>query len=374
MRKSFKYRLYPTHQQERLLTETLNECRWLYNHLLEQRKAVWEERQETLGLYDQHKHVTVLKLDRPELQVVHAQVLQNVGVRLDLAMKAFFRRVKAGWTPGYPRFQGAHRYNSFTYPQAPSGCKLVGKWLHLTRIGSVQVVLHRPLEGIPKTVTVSRSSTGKWYVSFSCEWELTALPVIESQVGIDVGLASFATFSDGTKIENPRFFRQEEKALAQVQRRFSKTEKGSKERKHRRKAVARVHERIAWRRENFAHQHSRRIVDENQFIAVEDLSVNQMVHNRCLSKSISDAAWSAFSNFLRVKAEWAGRVFVAVNPAYTSQDCSGCGHRERKSLSERTHHCGCCGLVLDRDHNAALNILRLGLQASGIQPTKDPRL
>ena len=159
MHKSFKYRLYPTKAQERCLAETLEECRWLYNQLLSQRKAAWEERRETLGLYAQAATIPSLKSERETLKVVHAQVLQNVAMRIDLAMKAFFRRVKSGDTPGYPRFRGANRYNSFTYPQAPVGCKLVGKWLHLTRIGSVQVVLHRPLEGRPKTVTIQRLTT-----------------------------------------------------------------------------------------------------------------------------------------------------------------------------------------------------------------------
>jgi putative transposase len=175
-------------------------------------------------------------------------------------------------------------------------------------------------------------------------------------------LRIFATFSTGHEIATPHFFRQEEQALVGAQRRLATEEKGTPARAKRRRVVARVHERIAWRRSDFSHQHSRRIADGYDLIAVEDLSVNRMVHHHGLAKSIHDAAWSQFASLLAYKAAWAGRKFVAVNPAYTSQDCSGCGHRQPLSLSDRTYTCPCCGLILDRDRNASLNILALGQQ------------
>jgi putative transposase len=366
MRKTFKYRLYPNKQQQRILGQQLEECRWLYNHLLAERRDAWEQRQESVRLYDQHATLPALKAERPTLAGVQSQVLQNVAVRIDLAFQAFFRRVKAGEDqPGYPRFRGKGRYDSFTFPQVPVGCKLdvEAKRLRMMNVGQVKVVLHRPLEGMPKTATIQRSSTGKWYACFSCECvEPSPLPETGQQVGIDVGLKAFATLSTGDEIPNPRFFRSEERTLAKEQRRFSKTGKETTEREERRKVVARVHERIAWRRSDFTHQHSRRIINTFDVIAVEDLSVNRMVHNHCLAKSIHDAAWSQFAALLSHKAAWAGRKFVAVNPAYTSQDCSGCGHRQRLSLSNRTYHCPCCGLVIDRDLNASKNILALGQQ------------
>jgi putative transposase len=370
--KAFQYRIYPTARQERLLNETLAECRWLYNHFLHQRKTAWEERQETIGLYDQLGELPALKRERPSLKTVHSQVLQNVGTRIDLAFKAFFRRCKEGETPGYPRFRGRHRYDSFCFPQAPSGCQLHGNQLHLSKIGVVHVVLHRELEGNPKTVCVRRSPTGKWYVTIACEWEPAPLEPSSERVGIDVGLASFATLSTGETILNPCFFRQEEKALAKASRQLAKEEKGTPKRRKRRKVVARVHERTRFRRKDFSHRHSRKIVNRFQVIAVEDLSVNRMVHNHCLAKSISDAAWAEFASMVSVKAEWAGRSFIAINPAYTSQDCSRYGHRQKMSLSERTYVCSCCHLELDRDLNAALNILRLGLQALGLVPGSPP--
>lgn len=363
MRKTFTYRLYPNKQQQRLLDHQLEECRWLYNHLLADRRDAWEQRQESRRLYDQQATLPALKAERPTLASVHSQVLQNVAVRIDLAFQAFFRRVKAGETPGYPRFRGTGRYDSLTFPQVPIGCRLdtETKRLRIANVGLVKVILHRPLEGTPKTATISRSSTGKWYVCFSCECaEPSPLPDTGQRVGIDVGLKTFATLSTGQEIANPRFFRHEEKALAKVQRRLSQEEQGTPERAMRRRVVARVHERVAWRRSDFAHQHSRHIVNTFDVIAVEDLAVNRMTHNHCLAKSISDAAWSQFASLLSYKAAWAGRKYVAVNPAYTSQDCSQCGHRQKLSLSDRTYTCPCCGLVLDRDYNASLNILRVG--------------
>src|SRR5690348_4787975 len=365
MRKTFKYRLYPNKQHQRLLEAQLEECRWLYNDLLAARRDAWEQRQDSLRLYDQQATLPLLKAARPTLAAVQSQVLQNVAVRIDLAFQAFFRRTRAGEKPGYPRFRGRGRYASITYPQVPVGCNLdtEARRLRLYGIGQVKIILHRPLEGMSKTANISRSSTGKWYVCFSCECaEPSPLPKIGQPVGIDVGLKTFATLSTGQEIANPRFFRAEEKTLAKVQRRLSTEEKGTTERARRRRIVARVHERIAWRRSDFAHQHSRQIVDSFDLIAVEDLSVNRMMHNHCLAKSIHDAAWSQFTDLLSYKAAWAGRRYVAVNPAYTSQDCSRCGHRQALSLADRTYTCPCCGVVLDRDLNASLNILALGQQ------------
>jgi putative transposase len=361
--KAFKYRLYPNKQQQRLLERQIQECRWLYNHLLAERRDAWQGRQESLRYYDQAMSLPALKAERPSLAEVNAQALQNVAVRIDLAFKAFFRRVKAGENPGYPRFRGKGRYDSLTYPQVPSGCKLDAEasLLRLHGVGSVKIILHRPLERTPKTATITQSSTGKWYACFTCECaEPTPLPKTGQQVGIDVGLKTFATLSTGQKIANPRFFRSEEMALAKIQRAHSKLASGTLERAKHRHAVARVHERIAWRRGDFSHQQSRRVVGQFDLIAVEDLSVNRMVHNHCLAKSIQDAAWGQFAALIAYKAAWAGRRYVAVNPAYTSQDCSRCGHRQALDLSDRIYACPCCGAVLDRDLNASLNILRLG--------------
>ncbi len=374
MRKTFKYRIYPTKRQTTILLQQLDQCRWLYNHLLEMRKTTYETSGESLSLYDQQATFVGLKDTHPALKQVHSQVLQNVAVGIDLAFKAFFRRVKGGENPGYPRFRGKGRYNSLCYPQYGNGAKLMGDVLYLSKIGNVEVVLHRELSGTPKTVCISVSSTSKWYVSISCELpDPEPLPHSDENVGIDVGIKEFAVFSNGRAIANPHFFRADEKMLAKLQRKLSKLAKGTSARRKARKPVARIHERIRWRRGDFAHQHSRRIVNQYQVIAVEDIHVNRLLHNHCLAKSIADAAWSQFDSLLAYKAAWAGRQFVAVNPAYTSQQCSSCGHRKPMPLDVRTYECECCGMVKDRDLNAALNILALGLQRIGIKSVEAPR-
>jgi putative transposase len=270
-------------------------------------------------------------------------------------------------------------------------------------VGRIKALLHRPLEGTPKTATIRRTATGKWFVSFSCDWEPSPPPPTGQEVGIDVGLKVFAMPTEGNPIRNPRFFRAEERALAKAQRehqvaldahkavRAALTQQAQaaqpdldaqqvwqcvsqnagersawRGRQRRRKIVARVHERIRWRRGDFAHQESRRLVDRYDFLAVEDLSVRNMVQNHALAKSIHDAAWTAFAALLRSKAEWAGRACVAVDPKHTSQTCSACGWRNPDlTLDDRVFHCldparPDCGLALDRDRNAARNILARG--------------
>ena len=363
MRKTYQYRIYPSKSQTTLLERTLEICRWIYNDTLALRKSAWEQEQHSISLYETNKILTQWKKERPDLNRVHSQVLQNVQMRVDLAFKAFFRRVKAGENPGYPRFKGKGRYDSFTYPQ--SGFKLDGDRLHLSKIGDVRVVLHRPIEGTIKTLTIRRSATEKWYACFSVEYESSPALQKETIVGIDVGLESFATLSNGEKIENSRFFRTDEKALAKAQRKLSKAEKGTPERKKARKIVAHTHERIANRRLNFAHQTSRRMVDQYGTIVFEDLNIKNMQKNHCLAKSIADVAWNQFITITENKAEEAGSRVIRVNPRNTSQMCSRCGMIVAKTLSDRVHTCPHCGLVMDRDQNAAINIMRLGLQSLG---------
>ncbi len=361
----YQYRIFPSKKQLNTLETMLEECRWLYNETLAYRKNAWEQRQERVSWYDSKARIPLLKMERPSLKLVHSQVLQNVTERVELAYQAFFRRLKAGETPGYPRFKSYGRYDSFTFTQ--SGFSLThDHHVTLSKVGSVKLVYHRPVKGKMKTCTLHKSRTGKWYVSFSVECEPERLPSIDTQVGIDVGLKTFATLSTSEEIANPKFFRLEEKALATVQRKHTRLVKGTPERKKHRKVVARVHERIAFRRDNFTHQASRQIVDRFGTICVEDLQVNRMIHTHCLAKSISDAAWSGFFDKLSSKAEEAGRTFVKVNPAYTSQDCSRCHHRQKMPLGERVYHCPCCFLSIDRDLNAALNIKAVGLHSVGL--------
>jgi putative transposase len=371
LRKSaYQYRLHLTKGQRRLLERQLEECRWVYNQTLALRRDAWEQRQETLGLYDTQAMLPDWKAERTTLKLVHSQVLQNVQVRVDLAFKAFFRRVKAAEPDaGYPRFKGFGRYDSMTYPQYGNGARLEGNRLILPKVGAVLINLHRPLEGRIKTVTLRRSSTGKWFVAFAVERERSAdTDVPEAAVGVDVGLEKFATFSTGETIDNPRFFRGDEHDLKRAQRRLSEQPKGTPERAKRRKVVARIHERIANRRKDFAHQQSRKLVDRFGIIVFEDLSITRMLKNHCLAKSIADAAWKQLATYTHYKAEDAGRTYIEIDPRGTSQRCSRCGAVVKKLLSMRVHQCPYCGLEIDRDLNAAYNSLRLGLQSQGLRP------
>ena len=370
MLKSFKYRLRPTKKQENILLAHIEQCRILYNQLLCARIQAWKNENKSLSVYDQNNTIPMLKEQHPEFKHVYSQVLQQVSKRVDLAFKGFFRRLKekakTGEKAGFPRYKGEHRYDSITYPQFSIGCRLDVKGLRLGNIGCIRVVQHRPLGGIPKSCTITRTATGKWFASIPCDiGERDKKPNTNSAVGIDVGLNSFAVTSDGDKIASQRFFRKEEKALAKAQRKWDAVKKRPNTdtvREKRRKVIARVHERIRNKRHNFAHQESRKMVNRHNFIAVEKLGVKEMQKNRRLAKSIADVVWSLFRHCLEYKAEEAGIGFKAVDPKHTSQDCSACGHREKKALSDRVHHCKVCGYKTDRDHNAAINILTLGLQ------------
>jgi putative transposase len=357
--KTFKYRLFPTKAQRHAMQESLDACRWVYNKTLEARRDAWQERQESLSLYDTNKLLTQWKQEHPELLYAHSQCLQNAQLRIDLAFNAFFRRVKAGEKPGYPRFRSPDRYDSFTYPQ--SGFSLNDR-LYLSKIGQVKIKPHRPLEGQVKTLTIWHDCLGNWWACFSCQYEAISLPPNTNIVGVDVGLESFATFSTGEKVKNPRFFRRDEQALAKAQR------KGKK------RAAQHIHVRIANRRADFAHKLSRRLVNGYQFIAFENLNIigMQSGNRHGLNKSIADAAWNQLMQYMAYKAADAGRRVVLVDPCNTSQMCSGCGSIVPKDLSVRIHNCPQCGLVLDRDHNAALNILARGLASVGSIPRSSP--
>ena len=370
MLKSFKYRLRPTKKQENILLAHIDQCRILYNQLVCARIQAWKNENKSLSQYDQTKTIPMLKQQHTAFKHVYSQVLQQVSARVDLAFKGFFRRLKqkskTGEKAGFPRYKNENRYDSITYPQFANGCRLDNKGLRLGSIGRIRIVQHRSLEGIPKSCTITRTATGKWFASISCDiGDNDRKNNNGSAVGIDVGLTSFAVTSDGQKIENQRFFRQEEKSLAKAQRKWDAVKKRPKtdpKREKRRKVIAKVHERIRNKRHNFAHQESRKMVNRHGFIAVEKLDVKEMQKNKRLAKSISDVAWSLFRHCLEYKAEEAGIGFKAVDPKHTSQDCSACGHREKKPLSQRMHQCKVCGYKTDRDHNAAINILTLGLQ------------
>jgi putative transposase len=372
MNKTFQYRLYPTKKQQTMLNEWLALCCETYNAALQERRDAYRLAGTSIGYAHQCAELPACKEVRPELAEVNSQVLQDVLKRVDRAFDGFFQRVKEGQRPGYPRFRSRSRYQSLTFKQYRNSFDVQGGkkgkgTLILSKLGHLKMVMHRPLIGLPKTATVKRTPTGKWFVSISvaCQLQTESWSASEAQVGIDVGLSTFAYLSTGEQIANPRFFQREERAVARAHRKLSHAQPGTEQRDKRRKVVARVHERIKWRRENFIRQEVASLISRFGLIAVEALVVRNMIKNPHLAKSIADAAWSSFFAQLLDKAEEAGRVVVRVNPAYTSQTCTGCGHRQEMPLAVRVYECPSCGLLIDRDHNGSMNILAAALEAVG---------
>lgn len=365
--KTYKYRIYPTKKQIVKLTETLEACRELYNCALLQRKIAYRQFKVSLRQLDQQAELLVIKESFPEYRKIHSQVLQEVILRVDKSFQNFFRRVRTGEKPGYPRYKGQGWYDSFTYPQ--SGFSLSGnskgnQQLKLSKIGQIKIRLHRAIQGKIKTCTIKRE-LNCWYVCFSCEVEPAILPKTGKAIGVDVGIEKFAALSDGTIIDNPKYLRKSEVKLKHEQRCLSRKKKGSNSRKKQRNRVARLHRKIRNQRNDFLHKESRILVENYDVIIFEDLKIKNMVKNQHLAKSISDAAWGTFMQFTSYKAANAGKEVRFAYPNGTSQDCSGCGRPVKKSLSVRVHKCPYCGLNLDRDVNAAINILRRGTRLGG---------
>jgi IS605 OrfB family transposase len=379
--KAYKYKLYPNKQQAETLQTVLDRCRELYNAAVQERRDAYRMSKASITYTQQAAQLPEIKEIRPEYNDIHSQVLQDVLRRVKKAYDNFFRRVKEGQTPGYPRFQGYGRYDSFTYPQ--SGFSLTEESrVCLSKIGTLKVKMHRDLEGTIKTCTIKRE-TNHWYLIFTCEVEQKIVYHPSKEVvGIDLGLLHFATLSDGSTIENPRHLRTNAYKLKKLQEALSRKKRGSKRRRKAAQSVGKAHRHTRNQRKDFHHKEARKLVTQYQIIVFEklqpanmskrpqpkqDAATGQYVPNGAsakagLNKSILDAGWGQFQQIAVNKAEWAGSRIVFVSPKYTSQLCSGCGAIVQKDLEERWHTCS-CGCSLDRDHNAALNILRLGLQA-----------
>ena len=392
MRKAYKFRLYPTKKQEKVLFWTLTRCRELYNAALAERKEAYRLAGKSISYYEQKRDLVEIKaVLRPEYQEIHSQVIQDVLLRLKRSFDGFFRRVADGEEPGYPRFQGRNRYTSFTYPQG--GYSLThDQRVCLSKIGSIKITLHRPLEGTIKTCTI-KYEAGQWYAIFSCEVEQPEpLPVGRSEVGIDLGVTHFAALSDGTFIESPRYYRHAQKKLEKLHQAFSRKKRGSHRREKARKAIAKAHRKIANQRRDFHHKYAKQLVKQHQTIVFKELEItniskrakpkqdehgtylpNGAAAKSGLNKSILDAGWGQFQQIVSHKAACAGRAVLFVNPHYTSQVCSSCGTVRKKPLDERWHSCE-CGCELDRDTNAAINILRLGSSQRGATRVEAPCL
>jgi putative transposase len=363
--KTFRYKLMPTPPQGRERERVLGLCRRLSNAAIEQRKVAWERRRVSLSRYQQEAELKDIRAERPEYATVHSHVPQDVLTRLDSAFRRFFARVKAGEKSGYPGSQGAGRYDSFAYKQFDNGAHLENNFLVLSKIGRIAMRWTRPLEGSPKTVTISNEVDG-WYVSFSCaDVPIQPLPDTGQETGVELGLEAFATLADGTRIFHPGWYRRAERALKTAQRRVNRRKKGSARRRKAVKLLAKAHQQVRRQRADFRHKTAVALVRTNDAIYHENVQTANMLKNYHLATSISDAGWSQFLSIRSFKAAHAGRTETAVNPAFASQVCSGCGVLAQTGLSVRWHRCPECGMSLHRDHNAAKNREQLGRSRRG---------
>ena len=383
MRRSYRYKAKLSAGVEARADRVLHLLRDLYNAALEERRDHWRFAGERVTFAGQCKALTEIRRDIPEYGRLDRHSTEYVLNNLEKAFQAFFRRVRSGERRGYPRFKGRYRFNSVTFRQ--TGWKLDGRYLTLRAIGRIKLHLSRPIEGDVKTVTLKRDRCGDWWVTFSCDnVPARPLPDTGKAVGVDVGLAALLTTSDGEAVVNPRQLREAERDLIRAQRRVSRRKRGGYRRRKAVRVLASKHRAVRRARRDHAFKTALDRVRRYDTIAVEDLNIAGLKRSR-LAKSVSDAAWGQFLHALDVKAEEAGRTVVRVDPRGTSQECAGCGHTPdtKKTLAVRTHECESCGLVLDRDHNAALNILaRAGPSGSGRrrqaaakirQPTRSPR-
>jgi putative transposase len=344
--RAWRYRLYPSRNQEKILNRHLYECKTIWNSLLGYAKGYYEE----TGKFPSRKKLYL----RTKETDIFSQVAQNVADRLVKSLKGFVAKRKAGRKAGFPRFKPIERVKSFTYPQF--GFKLDDR-LELSGIGSISIRKHREMDGEIKTLTIKKSPSGKWHAIFTTESERKAPERSKTpEVGLDLGIEIFAYLSDGSRIENPRNLRSAQERLVLAQRRMSNKQKGSSNRAKNRKAVAIAYERLTNKRRDFLHKASRALVENHSLIAMEALN-NEGLARGFLAKEVLDCSLAEFVSMISYKAAEAGCEVVLVNPAYTSQMCSNCGLIRKKSLAERWHECP-CGASMHRDLNAAMNILQ----------------
>jgi putative transposase len=365
LRRTYRYRIYPTVRLRHALEAQLSFACQLYNAALEERRYAWRGRRRSVTLYEQFRELTAVRADKMGPPNMSCSAMRDPLRRLDRAFAAYFRRVKAGVKPGYPRFRSVRRYDSLTWV---SGWAVRDGRLALQGIGQVKVKWHRrlPASAVVRTVTVRRAAE-RWYACFSLQVppppRILAMPL--PAVGLDLGIHHFASLSTGEQVLGPRAYRAAKSRLRVAQRRVARRHKGSHRRHKALLLLARDHERIRNLRHNHAHKVTRRLVSDFGLVAVEDLNVTGLARGP-MAKDVTDQGWAAFLTMLEYKAEEAGTRLIRVPPYGTSQACSGCGVMVPKLLSERTHQCAECGLVIDRDTNAARNILRLGLSRQAV--------
>lgn len=361
----------PSRAQVVVLIEWLRLTRELYNAALQERRDAWQKQRKSVTRYDQQAQLPAIRAERDDLAAIPIVVLRGAIHRLDKAFTAFFRRVKTGEQPGYPRFKSSRRWNTIEFDNPIDGDSIVvgSKRLKVPLLGKVKLHYHRPLGSRPCTMNITLDGDGHWYVSIACKDVASKpLPATGASVGIDLGLTTFAATSDGERIVNPRPLRAASIMLERAQRRVSRRKRGSQRRRRAIRLLARKHAHVANTRREHHIAVARSLVARYDTICVEDLNVRGLARS-VLAKSVNDAAWSRFRHWLDCKAEDAGKRVVGVDPRGTSQNCSRCGCvGEHKSLAVRVHRCIDCGLTIDRDVNAAINIYGLGMSLRGAAP------
>ena len=378
MLRTYRYRLYPNKTQRDLIRKNTDACRFVYNWALETKMRVYDEDGKNLSWYDLNNILIQLKQDNSFLKQVNSQSLQQAIKRLHLAFKYFFQRANYdGEKCGYPKFKSRKQpRQSFDIPQFFT-VNFDTQRVRLPKIGHVKTVFHRRFEGIPKTCTVVSTNTGKIFISIVVE-DGKSPPrkrrvTVKGSVGIDVGLTTYATLSNGEKIDNHRHLQCALMRLRCLHKRLSRKKKGSKNQARARLRLARCYERVTNQRMDFQQKLSTRLIRENQAIIVESLNVRGLIRNRRLSRHISDVAWASFHRMLKYKAEWYGVTFIAVGRfEATSQICSVCGFKYNAlTLSDKEWICPKCHKQHDRDFNAAQNIKMIGLRS--IIAPREPR-
>jgi len=357
MIRTYTMRLKTTRKQDEMLARLLGQLCELYNMALQQRRDVWKSHRISITLYDQNKQLTELRAGVEEYAEGPLKIQRDPLRRVDRAFKTFFRRRKSGEKAGFPRFRSSRQYDSFKLDK--ENFRIGSGSVTLSKLGTFHTKTRCRIIGVPLELRVKRYGQ-KWQAQVVCDiGPAPAKVAVRNAVGIDLGLTSLLTLSDGTEIPNPRWARREEDSLAKANRDFARKVKGSKNRVKSLSRVRRVHQHIAGLRSSYLTEVARHIVSQYDLVAHEKLNIKGMVQSK-FGKSILDAAWNQLIHRLNCEAEKAGKWVIPVSPRGTTQLCSGCGETVPKTLWQRSHVCQKCGLLLGRDHNAALNILRLG--------------